>query len=224
MSTQNTYRTVLKLSEKGERLATEQRRFTAALRYLNQALKLDPENAHAHRFRGLVYRERQQYNRAKRDLIAAVNLAPHSSASQLFLGVFLVDRNAHRWGLYHLEQALALETDRYVGTESAANLVRLYAYHHLGHDIEAREVCALLLADDPHEPCYQCLAEWLTLRIGCQEALETDSQTRQILATPRFSTRCGDWPGLYCRCEAWRVLSIYVLPDDRRYVASADND
>lgn len=224
MSTQNTSRTVLKLADKGGRLAAEQRRFTAALRYLNQALKLDPENAHAHRFRGLVYRERQQYTRAKRDLVAAVNLDPHSSASHLFLGVFLVDRSAYRWGLYHLEQSLVLETDRYVGTESAASLVRLYAYHRLGQDHQAREVCDQLLAGDPHEPCYQCLAEWLTLRIGCQDALTTDSQTRQILAGPRFSTRCGDWPGLYCRCEAWRVLSIYVLPDDRRYVASDDND
>lgn len=224
MSKQHRSQTALELTDRGERLATEQRRFSAALRQLTRALKLDPQNARAHRLRGLVYRERQQFGRAKRDLIAAVNLEPNSSANHLFLGVYLVDRQAYLWGIAHLEQALALESERYVGTKSCANLVQLYAYQHLGDDVAAREICSALIADEPREPCYRCLYEWLTLRIGCQEALRTDSGTRQILAAPRFSTRCGEWPGLLCRFEAWRVLSIYVLSGSSDCIESGNED
>lgn len=224
MSGQHSSRTAWELLDRGECLATEQRRFSAALRHLNRALKLEPQNARAHRFRGLVYRERQQFGRAKRDLIAAVNLDASSSANHLFLGVFLVDRKAYLWGVAHLEQALALETERYVNTNACANLVRLYAHHHLGDDVSAREICYTLIADEPQEPCYRCLYEWLTLRISCQEALRTDSCTQQILAAPRFSTHCGDWPGLLCRFEAWRVLDIYVLPGSSGCIEAHDED
>jgi len=199
------------LTAKGARLI-DHRRFTAALRYLNQALKLEPDNSRAPRFRGLVYRERRQFNRAKRDLIQAVNLNPDSSANHLFLGVFLVDRFASRWGLYHLEQALTLTADRYDGTENCAHLARLYAYHQLEEDIPARAVCRELLKVDPREPCHHCLHNWLTLRISCHAALQTDSQTRHLLAQPTFSGQCGDWPGLFCHFDAWRLISVYVIP------------
>jgi len=203
-------KSVQALTEKGEVLVSR-RRYTAALRYLNQALKLDPLFPRAYRIRGWVRRERQQGKRAKRDLIQAVELDPDNVLNHLFLGVFLVDQARFKWGMTHLDQVIERGDNR-GGIAICAYVARARAYLGLHRDAAARQEFAQLIKIEPFNGCHYCMYDWLTLRLGCKLHRNEDRQLQVLLAAPRSSAQCNYLPAQLCRIAAWQLLSMYVFP------------
>jgi len=199
------------LTEKGEMLVSR-RRYTAALRYLNQALELAPLFPRAYRLRGLVYRERQQFGRAKRNLIQAVELDPDNVLNHLFLGVFLVDQARFKWGITHLAQVIE-RGDKRGGISVCAHIASAYAYLGLQREAAARQEFAQLIKIEPLNSCHYCMYDWLTLRLGCKLHRNADQHLQVLLAAPRSSAQCNYLPAQLCRIAAWHLLSMYVFPE-----------
>ena len=208
---QRVEKSVQALTEKGAVLASR-RRYTAALRYLNQALKLDPLFPRAYRIRGWVRRERQQGKHAKRDLIQAVELNPDNVLNHLFLGVFLVDQAKFKWGITHLNQVIE-RGDKRGGVAICAHVASAYAYLGLHRDATARQEFAQLIKIEPGNGCHYCMYDWLTLRLGCKLHRNTDRHLQALLAAPRSSVQCNYLPAQLCHIAAWQLLSRYVFPE-----------
>jgi tetratricopeptide (TPR) repeat protein len=121
----------------------------AAAKDFQQALKLDPKNADAHTYLGVIADQKNEIGEAEKHFAAAVAIDPKSASARNNHGAILVKLGRKQQAIREFETSLRLKPD---DPNALVNLAQLYFEHGTQPDLQrAHELFgkALKLSPDP---------------------------------------------------------------------------
>jgi tetratricopeptide (TPR) repeat protein len=84
------------------------RNFKAAELYLNQAVKLDPKNTHAHRFLGVVFAQQGQWEKALDSFKKSIKADPKNAIAYSNIGNVFLELKQYEEAIENYEKAISL--------------------------------------------------------------------------------------------------------------------
>lgn len=147
-----------------------------ALAILDEALKLNPEDAAAYALRGSIHIKASEFERAIADFGEALKRRPHDATSYNNRGLARRGLGEYHRAIADYDEALRLNPN-----DAVVHFNRGMAYHHLGDDRGAIADFSKAIELDPrHAPSYRSRGETLA-RLGEEKKARADLNEAQRL-------------------------------------------
>jgi len=143
------------------RLLTVQRKFDDALKYVEHAMRVDPDNAKAHNNAGALFEARSEPERATTAYQRAVECDPEFAIAQRNLGMHLAEHGDLARGRQHLEQAVRVDP-----TYAEAHMYLGRVLEMMGLPKQAADAYERSLKIRPHSPLANAYSAWLLATCG----------------------------------------------------------